>query len=230
MDQIFPFYTALTHVNDFYGISLDDDDFENYGLHAWDKIGNKYTSLHKFCSPTVNKELMLPCNSGIVELVTEGLENYQSTDNTLPEDYRRLEIEQYIEARKGDTSPMYHRGRMVPFQQLNDRLIFNKDYNGVTVLYKGLILDDDGLPQINFKEVEAIALYCAYVHTQKKGMMTKDKATLELAIGVLLPQWQRACDAARTPIYLNQNDVNEIMNVKSNWDRKRYNVSFKLYT
>ena len=37
----YPFHTAYTQARDFYGVELTPIDFENIGLVAWDKIGNK---------------------------------------------------------------------------------------------------------------------------------------------------------------------------------------------
>jgi hypothetical protein len=40
----------------------------------------------------------------------------------------------------------------------------------VHVLYKTTIMDDDGLPMLNDKEIDAIAIYCAYTDVFKKGL------------------------------------------------------------
>ena len=34
------FYEAKSHLYEFYGIDLDDEEFETIALHAWDKINN----------------------------------------------------------------------------------------------------------------------------------------------------------------------------------------------
>jgi hypothetical protein len=39
--------------------------------------------------------------------------------------------------------------------------------------------------------------------------------------------WKRLCTRARVPEYLNQNQMDEILNVASSWDRKRFGKSFK---
>ena len=110
--------------------------------------------------------------------------------------------------------------------ELQKVLVFNEDNIYVTVVYKGVILDEEGLPSLNYKEVEAIANYCAYVTTNKKAMVTKDKGTFEIA-QMLKQEWQRTCDDARTPLYLNQNEMNQLLDVQTSWDRKRFNISFK---
>jgi hypothetical protein len=40
-------------------------------------------------------------------------------------------------------------------------------------------------------------------------------------------EWKRLCTRARVPDYLNQNEMDEILNVSTSWDRKRFGKSFK---
>jgi hypothetical protein len=49
-------------------------------------------------------------------------------------------------------------------------------------LYKGFIVDDDGLPKLSEKEVDAVATFCTYSDMFKKALMTKDNATMQLAM------------------------------------------------
>lgn len=37
----YPFNTAFSQAIELYGLELDQEEFENIGLMAWDKIGNK---------------------------------------------------------------------------------------------------------------------------------------------------------------------------------------------
>ena len=39
--------------------------------------------------------------------------------------------------------------------------------------------------------------------------------------------WKRLCSAARVPQHINQNEINQILDAKTNWNRKLYNKSFK---
>jgi len=79
---------------------------------------------------------------------------------------------------------------------------------------------------LNFKEVDAIAKYVAYIQFQKKAYATRDPATMQFAQD-LKKQWQFAVEDARTPIILNQNDMDKILDVQTTWDRKRFGISFK---
>jgi len=225
--KLSPFYAANAHLNEFWGITLTDDEFENIGMHGWDKINNKISRLYRFQGVVKNFELELPCNVDIIESVHSHSQDYSRKDNISTNNYTNLSLENDIESFKsGDTNPFYTSGKLINYEEGNGVLYFKTDGIAVTVVYKGIVLDDDGLPSLNYKEVEAIANYCAFVSTRKKGMITKDQATIQLA-QMLQQEWQRTCDDARNPIHLSQNDMNELLDVKSSWNRKRYNSSFK---
>lgn len=220
------FYSILAHIYDIHGITISDDEFENIALNGFYKIGNRRTAMYSTCGSTYNCEFELPCNALFVEMVTGNYEDFTRSDNITVDNYSNAIAEQRIESRVGDGGFFYQPGRMLHYEQHGNTLRFKNNHENINVLYKGEILDEDGLPQINNKELEAIAMYCAYVVMNKKGMATRDQATLQIA-QMLKQDWNRACANARTPEYLNQNEVNEILQAKHSWDRKRYNVSFK---
>lgn len=59
-----------------------------------------------------------------------------------------------------------------------------------------------------------------------KALVSKDQATLTFA-QILEQKWLKRCTQARIPEYLNQNEMDEILNVGASWDRKRFGKSFK---
>lgn len=223
----YPFYSANSHLEMFYGIDLTDGDFENIAIHGWDKIGNKRTRLYVLKADVVDGQLDLPCNVDIIEAVSSSTLDYQMTDNVFRENYTHDIAESYIEGRKSNLSPLYVPGKLLNYERVGDSLYFKSNFYGpVNVLYKGVILDEEGLPELSYKEVEALAAYCAFVETRKKAMSTRDKGTLEISM-MLEQEWNRKCSNARTPEYLNQNDWDTIAEARHTWDRKRYGVSFK---
>lgn len=226
--QTRPFYSALVHLNDFYGIVMGEDQFENVGLHAWDHIGNKNNRTYVFEGEIVDNQLELPCNADIIEAVLHCGESYTSTDGISNDnaDMFNGSIENEIEANKVTTEFLYESGRFVDYERNGNKLYF-KVGGTVRVIYKGVFVDDTGLPFLNFKEVDAISKYCAFVHLQKQAMITKDQAMAQIAM-MMRQQWQFSVEDARSPIYLNQNDMDNLLNVKSSWDRKRFGLSFKV--
>lgn len=226
------FYTAISLLRELYGVELDEDQFETYGLTAWNKIGNKQTRRYRvrlcpICDPAGGWYIQKPCNLDEIEAITIN-----------PEDAREIDsinnhagavnhpIEQFIESRKHFNDSLYISGKLVHYYEVNDRIYFNEFFPKVNVLYRGIEVDEEGLPLLNDKEVFAIATYCAYAHYFKRGLMTKDNSTMQLA-QILKKDWLRACDAARVVEHISQNQMNDILDVMTSWDRKVYNISYK---
>jgi len=223
----FPFYTAMTMVKDFWGVSLTPDDFESYAYNAWNHIGNKDTKLYRYTTTISGGYIDLPCNVDIIESVNSTMEDFYKPENVTREDYSNLTAQSYIESRKTDQSPYYQRGKQLKYERSGNTLYFpTANQIDVVILYKGVLVDDDGLPSLNFKEIEAIANYCAFIYYRKKGSMTKDSALLQVS-QLAQTAWQKSCDDARTPIELSQNFMNDLLDVQSSWDRKRFGKSFK---
>jgi len=60
----------------------------------------------------------------------------------------------------------------------------------------------------------------------KEGMRTNNPNIIAFA-QELKKEWLRLCDAARVTTYLNQNDMNKILDAKTSWNRKVFNKSYK---
>ena len=65
----------------------------------------------------------------------------------------------------------------------------------------------------------------AYSDLYKKALMSRDSATFQF-VQVLKADWEKKCTQAGVE-YLNQNQLDEILNVSTSWDRKRFGKSFK---
>ena len=215
--------------NQLYGLELEPTDFEELALVAWNLIGNKTVRLYRYYDKVdcADFSIKLPCNCDIIEAVTYNHEDWNySTNKTVNGDYNSQFTEQYIESRKLYSDPLYISGKYAKYERVGDRLYFDKDYGQVAILYKGVILDDDGLPQVNDKEALAIATYLAYVTKQKQGWITNNQNLLQEA-QYMQQQWLKYCDSARVPSHLSQNDMDEILQAKSSWARKSFNKSYK---
>lgn len=228
----YPFHTAYTHAREFYGLELNPDEFETIGIVGWDKIGNKVYKLYLYTiEPSKDSNetyyVDLPCNVDQIEAVTANYEDYTRTSNKfLAANLQDGWIEGYIESRQYNTGHLYSHGKFIKYRQEGNRLILSDKFNLVHILYKGYVVDDDGLPFITWKEVEAIAAFCAYVNDFKKARLTRDQATFQMSQAMEM-KWKQLCTQARIPDYLNQNEMDEILNVSTSWDRKRFGKSFK---
>lgn len=210
-----------------YGTALTPTAFEDIAMNGWEKIGNKHTRLYKYKADVIDHRIELPCNCDVIESVHLPLLDAQMTTNqTIFNQITTLFIEGYIEAWKCLDNPLYHHGKLVKYRQEDNSLYFDKDYSNVIIIYHGVIVDDEGLPLLNDKEVTALAAYIAYCDLYKRGIALRDKNLIELS-EMARREWLRACSAARVPVKFSQNDLDAILDVKTRWDRKAFGKSFK---
>ena len=223
------FYAAMFQANLLFGLDIKETDFEEIGLIAWNHIGNKQTVLYNITLDIdhVTKSVELPCNVDIIESVTYTYEDWNYTSNKYAfGDYDSQFTEHHIEVSKKHTSPFYQSGKFAKYQQVGNVLHFSEDYGKVNILYHGVLLDESGLPKLTDNEVLAIATYCAYVKAAKEYYVTLNRVLLE-KMQILKQQWDKSCDRARLPMKINQNDMNRVLDARSNWNRKIFNKSFK---
>ncbi len=232
MNNNLKFYTAYSHLYDVYGIEINEDMFETLGMIAWNKIGNKQSRIYQVqLIPEVDSysgwTVSLPCNVDTIEAVTANYEDYQKTSST--QNYPgivSMPTENHIEFEKYGTDDLYISGKFIKYRQTGDSLHFTEPYNVVNILYKGVYADEDGLPYLNIKEVDAIALYCTMTIGFKKARATHDQATAQFA-QMDEQKWNKACSAARIPQSVSQNTMNKILDAQTSWARKSYGKSYK---
>lgn len=219
------FKSVYSQANVLYGTVLDTNNFEDICLSGWELIGNRETRLYKFTTPTTNRRINLPCNIEFIEAVFgPNVEAQSSTPITPYPDIYNQWVEEYIEAWKDNKSVFYDKGALLKYRIEGDELVFERDYPCITVLYHGIIVDEDGLPYLSDKEVQALAAYCAYIDIYKKSLLQKDGNLFQLANAVKA-DWLRLCNSARIPAHLSQNEINDVLDVRTRWDRKVYGRS-----
>lgn len=220
------FKSVYSQANILYGTLLNTTDFEDVALNGWERIGNKQTRLYRYTGDTKDKRLRLPCNVEIIEAVFGPYVEAQVTSDAsvYPNFYNKW-VEEYIESWKRNNNIFYDKGMLLKYRKEDDELVFSRDYNNVTVLYHGIIVDEDGLPYLTDKEVQALAAYCAYVNLYKKSLIQRDGNLFQMATAVKA-DWLRLCNSARIPDHLTQNDLNDVLEVKTCWNRKMYGKSF----
>lgn len=226
------FHYAMSLCQTLYGIDLTEDMFEEIALVAWNLIGNKRTRTYRYrvcMNDCGDNSIQLPCNADILEAVTTSWEDWGNVTNTTPNgDAYSGVTEQYIEHRKAFYDPLYQSGKFIKYERVGDTLYLDRPYREVNILYRGIILDNEGLPEITDKEALAIATYCAWVTKYKEGLMTNNSNIIAMA-NTLKQQWNIQADQARTDQYLSQNEWDQILDARTNWGRKVHSKSFKLY-
>lgn len=225
------FYYAMSLLDILYGMSMPEDEFEEIALIGWNLIGNKRVRLYRYstCVDSCDKGIQLPCNVDQLEAVTTNMEEWAYSTNDTPNgNINSAFVESYIENRKAFRNPLYAPGKFIRYERVGDMLYFDRPYGKINILYKGIISDDNGLPQITDKEATALATYCAYISKYKEGIRTNNANLIALA-EELRKKWNTQCDQARVGYYMSQNEWDEVLDAKTNWARKQFNKSFKIY-
>lgn len=225
------FYYAISLLETLYGITIPEEQFEEVALVGWNLIGNKRTKLYKYstCVNSCSDGVELPCNCDIIEAVTSNFEEWNySTHDTPNGDSNSAFVESYIEGRKNFHDPLYSSGKFLKYERVGNTLYFDKPYGQINILYKGVVLDDSGLPEITDKEATALATYCAYLTKFKEGLATNNAQILNVA-DVLKKKWDIQCDQARVDSYLSQNEWDQILDAKTSWNRKIHGKSLKIF-
>lgn len=225
------FHYGLSLCQTLYGVDLSEDEYEEIALTGWNLIGNKRTRLYRYHTTVDNCQegVQLPCNVDEIEAVTTCFEEWDYSTNDTPNgDIASAIIEEYIEARKAFRDPMYISGKYIRYERVGDMLYFDRPHGHINILYKGLIVDDDGLPQITDEEALALATYCAYVTKFKEGLQTSNPNIIAMA-NVLKQRWDVQCDQARISGYMSQNEWDQVLDAKTSWNRKIHGKSLKVY-
>ena len=225
------FKYALSLAQMLYDVDINDmDTLIEVGLVAYNFIGNKNTQLK---SEIVNVDrrsglVKLPCKAELVEAITyPSSEDWSYTSNLKNfGDFNTLNVEQYIERSKQSTDPLYTSGRLVKYRREGNYIYVNEDIDQVSVLYHVETLDEEDLPMINDKEAIAIADYIAYTVKYKEALRSNNSAVFQMA-QTIKRQWLIHCDAARVPEYVNQNEMNDLLEIASSHNRKVHGRSYK---
>lgn len=230
------FNSVFSTANELYGIEKDPEELMEIALMAFSLIGNARIKLHKIIAIPDKKDnsVELPCEANFsefdqgirIESVTYGFEDYQNSTNLNYLNIGSAIIEHYIEDAKAFKSPFYESGRYAKYEQVGNKLYFKDNYGPVCIIYRKLDTDDEGLPDLTEAETRAIAAYIAYVIKQKEGWITNNANLIQMA-QYMKSQWLKMCDQARLPDHLSQNEMNEILDSYSNYNRKIFNKSYK---
>ena len=143
------FHYAMSLMETLYGITLQEDQFEETALVGWNLIGNKRTRLYRYstCVSDCSEGVQLPCNADIIEAVTTNFEEWNYSTNDTPNgDIYTAFVEAYIENRKAFRDPLYAKGKFVKYERVGNMLYFDRPHGKINILYKGVLVDDSGLP------------------------------------------------------------------------------------
>ena len=228
----YKFLQAMYQCNLLYGVSFtNEDDFCEIALNGWHEIGNKITKIYRFTVYDVSPEIPieLPCNCDRIISVTAPPEDWNRVTNKhFSGDATSHYLEQQIEQTAARKNPLRPNGHYIHYEQTDKYHIYvTEPYSEIEIIYKGIILDEDDLPMLNNKEMNASAAYTAYIKKFKQSLETNNSSIFTQS-QLLQKIWYAKQIAARQPdTPLSQNDWDNIANVKSRWPGKVYGKSYK---
>lgn len=224
-----------------FNIDLHADDYVEDAYNVFRDIGNIAIAHHAFrCTADEMGEVILPCNVEFIEAVTtnqkiehDGLlinisqpeltYNPNSfipgiiTSKDLPEDFFYTEL--------------HPAGDFIPYELIGNKggkkIRVQEESAGkeITVIYRGIVMDDDGNPCITRKEADAIAYKIAFMETQKKTFLGDPQASSLLSY--IKGESATKMQSAKIPEYLSQNFLNSLLDAKVSHGRKIFNSSYK---
>jgi len=236
------FLAAKFLLKDLTGITMTDEDFIEKAYRGYRKIGNIATATYKYKGKVENQKIKLPCNIEFMESLSTGdivLDSindiiFVSENPTGPitSQYYYPDIIAFDNINKINLSRtnLHPTGTFVPYEIIgkNEYLLVNEKLEGeeLLVIYRGQVLDEDGLPSLTAKEVEALAYYVAYLEVQKRIFM-KEPGMADM-FAIIKPEYIRTMAAAKIPEYVSQNFWDELLSANTRFDRKTFNNSYRL--
>lgn len=198
------FNYAIYLANLLYNVDIDEDDAEEIGLIAYNKIGGNRGFYRKEC-------LSVDQSDGSVEL---------------PDSVKHIEGVTVNSTSTSSGHPEHVSGDFVRYTKAGNKIYLARPYpRKVSLFYFQEVLGEDDLPMVTDKEAQAIACYIAYVQAFKDSLQGNQQS-LQLS-QTLEAKWLTLCDQARVPEYLSQNDMDKILDAQYSADRKVYGKSYK---
>lgn len=232
-----PFLTAQAKASHLYAVDIDTDDFIEMAYTIWRSIGNIATVLTRyFTKVPADFIIELPQQCEFIDSVTSIDRQTVATthdsggekDRHVPAAHVRSnlpEINQSITSSSGmsinyitlDNNSI----------KITSPVLVSAD---IMIVYRSLDLDEDGLPLLNDKEVEAIAAEVAKRVMLRKGFQgigTKDK-TQQILLQYILVEAARLMTAAKITENISDDEIDQMLNIQTSWDRKVFGRRFKL--
>lgn len=215
------FLSALARAQQRYSLDMTEDDFIEEGYNIWRSIGNIAPVTRRFFA-TVQQDMLveLPKDCELIESVT-------TTTPTATKKYNSAGVQRILQQNDTtltkDQSLINTQGEAVNYSlEKNNIRITSAELIGANLLiiYNAILVDSDGLPMLNDKEVNAIAAEVTKREIFKRafqGIKGADKI-----LGVITMEADRLMTAAKVDEYINDDSLDKLLDIKASWDRKTY--------
>lgn len=226
--------TGLPILHSKYGIRMDEFDYLDMAINELRDIKH-FGSTEYIAILDVDAEgwVELPCNLDTIDAVTTArmgvkafgertqydMESKKGTDEyfTSIEIIQNLGFIPTFGLTKFSTGTGY-----IPYQLNGGRIRIDKKYYGdrIALAFTGVGVDPEGFPKITRKQANSLAATAATTVTMRKAMGGNQIAMNMLQI--LQPIKERLKQAASIPEDISDNDIDDIMNIQTSFNRKSY--------
>ena len=235
-----PFLTALARVYSRYGLTLEKDDFIERAYYVWRMIGNIATTSRRFDFVVPEDGVVdLPTDCEFVKSVTttEVLPNVRGNTMGGKDFYnskgkhREVRPDESMSSAESSVrmSKDYQYGTTVDYTvgdgyiQISSPTMRNRE---LTMYYSAIEKDEDGLPLLNDKEVEAIAAMVALQEAERR--LFRGLKGSDILVQYLNPKADQLMAAAKSDEKISDDAIDKILDIKTSWDRKVYGRRFNM--
>lgn len=233
-----PFKTPLALLKSRFNITMNEDDYIEMAYPIYKSLGNAGAS-SKPVDLMVNSDgtLNLPDDCLYIKSLVLPFNDVDSRNEETDVKYssRGPQISSNLDQGHKLTNKSYFQsgehidGHLLAYKFV-DRLVIQitsdkVQEKKVTLVYGFHTLDEEGLPALLDKEIDAI-LYTAALYNAEKQIFMKVQGAAELA-QYLRPLSERAIQAAKIPETLTELELDTMLEVKTSWDRKTYGKRYR---
>lgn len=228
-----------------YNITMSETDFIEEAYIAFKEINSIPVKYYYYTAKPLsidNMSVKLPCNVYRILSVTSAplngddyrdIEPYKAP---LSQPKDRKELTQNILIGNSDLqtyqlndTPYVGLGTYLAYEWGSDEHIIIADTrlvdSDIHIVYEGIAVDEEGLPMITRKHAQAIAVKVAYTYAIRKVFM--GDPTMTQILPLLTQEAARLTQAAAIPEHITDNELDNMLNEHTRFDRKRYNKGFK---
>lgn len=216
-----PLESVTFYIKQFFDQDIELFEIADIAQIVLPKIGNEQKMVYHYFGKgstasniggNLESVVEVPCNLQSIEsvsVVKAGLNKNMLIEKQVVVDQIR-DKEVYRGASK---SNLYPQGEFIRFQFLGDKIVIDEKYNDSTIhiIYRGDLVDKDGLPLVNRREAEVVAHYWNFIRLQRRMFQgLPDNGMMQLAE----QRYKEALIKARSLDSFTQNQLDRI--VKSN--------------
>jgi len=229
-----------------YGIDITPDDFIEEAYLAFKEINSVPVKYYYYVTKPSDPDSMaiqLPCNLYRILSITstpmnsdgfkdiEPYMEFRNNRDAKTQFYNILAGNSDLKTYHLNDTPYTGLGTYIKYEyiegedstiQIMDKRLFDKE---IHIVFEGIAVNKEGLPLITRKHAVAIAAKVALVFATR--MSFKGNQAMVQMVPFLQQESARLAQAAAIPEHITDNELDEMLNEFSRYERKRYNRSFK---